>query len=546
MRRFNLVTLGLTLAVSGSAAAGTFDSTRLAPDYGVDALTRSVARQQVGRDVFANPYATVTLETMDVYNVFPYVESRSFQIVSDPRWNRLVFGELGRDLGAYSGAGQPLGALKAPRGMAVDERNRLYVADTGNDRIVVFAIHTEFDAMTLTPLFEIPGLSGPYDVAYSDGGTPNVADDDYLYVADTGRNRVVEYQLVGDGARQIAALGDLGSGASRFAGPMAIAVGRADGANTSDVYVADAHNRRIVHLKGGAGLAWLGDAADGASVVTSLDTDRWGNVYAAAPQQGVVRKFSAALTPVADLSGVSRPRSFEIPTMTVRDHRTGTVERNARASGLATDEWTDASGMTLWNLGVDVSGLKVVDAAGPTAQFTLTDRASVTLDVVDAASGRSLARQSAGALDAGAHDVTLSPDAIQAAGGADVVLRLSAASAYAGGPTAYAATSFRMQGGNPVAMPSRPLLLGNTPNPARSTTWISFLLPAGSEQGADLRLFDASGRLVRQFRPQFASGLNQVLWDGRDERGISVPAGVYFYRLRALNREFTNHLVMVR
>src|SRR5262249_36634028 len=152
----------------------------------------------------SDPYATVTLETMDVYSVFPYVESRSFQIVSDARWNRLVFGELGKSLGAYDGSGQPLGALKAPRGLAVDERNRLYVADAGNDRIVVFQVNTEFDQMTLSPLFEIRGLSGPYDVAYSDGGTPYVADDDYLYVADTGRNRIVEYELVGDGARPIA------------------------------------------------------------------------------------------------------------------------------------------------------------------------------------------------------------------------------------------------------------------------------------------------------------------------------------------------------
>src|SRR2546430_11004304 len=34
----------------------------------------------------------------------------------------------------------------------------------------------------------------------------------------------------------------------------------------------------------------------------SLDTDAWGNLYAAAPQRGVVRKLSADLAPLADLA----------------------------------------------------------------------------------------------------------------------------------------------------------------------------------------------------------------------------------------------------
>ena len=91
----------------------------------LDALTRGVARAQLGRDVFSDPWAAVTIGNVDLYSTFPYVESRTFEIVSDPRWNRLVYGEAGRSLRAYDGAGQPLGALKQPRGLAVDERNRL-------------------------------------------------------------------------------------------------------------------------------------------------------------------------------------------------------------------------------------------------------------------------------------------------------------------------------------------------------------------------------------------------------------------------------------
>src|SRR5262249_17381062 len=161
---------------------------------------------------------TVTIGSVDVYDVFPYLEARTFQIVSDPRWNRLIYGESGRTLRAYSGAGLSLGALSNPRGLSVDEQNRVFVADAGNNRVLVLQASTEFGEIQLPPLFEIRGLSGPYDVAYSDGGTPFVHGDDRLYVSDTGRNRVIAYSLGDAGAQQVAAIGDLGSGAGRFAG----------------------------------------------------------------------------------------------------------------------------------------------------------------------------------------------------------------------------------------------------------------------------------------------------------------------------------------
>jgi hypothetical protein len=58
---------------------------------------------------------------VDVYDAFPYVETRTYAIVSDPAWNRLVFGEAGKTLRAYDGAGTTLGKLSQPRGLAVDE-----------------------------------------------------------------------------------------------------------------------------------------------------------------------------------------------------------------------------------------------------------------------------------------------------------------------------------------------------------------------------------------------------------------------------------------
>src|SRR5437867_7247875 len=154
VRRSLPLTLGLMLVAATPLLAGTFDKSRIAPDLGLDALTRKVAREQVGRDLFSNPYSAVTLGTVDVYDVFPYVETRTFVVVSDPSWQRLVFGEPGKTLRAYDGAGTTFGPLKDPRGLAVDEAGHVFVADAGNDRVLVLAAHTELDQITLTPLYE--------------------------------------------------------------------------------------------------------------------------------------------------------------------------------------------------------------------------------------------------------------------------------------------------------------------------------------------------------------------------------------------------------
>jgi DNA-binding beta-propeller fold protein YncE len=544
MRRSILLMLSLSLVAIRPADAGTFNRTSIAPTFGLDALTRAVARERVGRELFAAPYATVTIETVDLYDVFPYVESRTFQVVSDPRWNRLVYGEPGRSLRAYDGAGQRFGPLVDPHGLAVDDGNRVYVADTGNDRILVLSARSEFDELTLTPLYEIRGLSRPYDVAVSDGGTPFANDDDRLYVADTGMNRVVSFTLGASAARPHSTLGSLGGGTGRFAGPMAIAVGRLEGANTRDVYVADAHTRRIVRLRDEpAGLQWAAAVPHDANVVTSLATDHWGNLYAAAPERGGVRKYGPDLTVVAELrETMDRPTGFHVPFVTVRDHRgAGSVARSGRPNALSIDRWGEATGMRLWDLGVEIQSLAVVVGDSPAARFTLTDRAALTLDVRDAATGQAVSHRSLGVLPAGGH--TLALRAEETRGFGELELRLAAVSSYTGGGTAAAQTRFAATGGPATTLPSRPILLGNSPNPVRVETRISFVLPSGD---ALLEVLDAAGRRVRLLGNAFSPGLNEVVWNGTNDHGSRVPAGVYFYRLRQDRLDFTRKLVVVR
>ncbi|RMG23121.1 MAG: T9SS C-terminal target domain-containing protein [Methanobacteriota archaeon] len=70
----------------------------------------------------------------------------------------------------------------------------------------------------------------------------------------------------------------------------------------------------------------------------------------------------------------------------------------------------------------------------------------------------------------------------------------------------------------------------NYPNPFNPTTTISFDLPHATR--ITLHVFDVNGRQVRTLAEgEFAAGSHQMVWDGRDDNGVPVASGVYFYRL---------------
>ncbi len=545
--RHMLIGIGLMTVLAIPATAGTFMPAPLLPEVGVDALTKGLARQQLGRTLLGDPWATVTLSHVDLYDRFPYAESRQFLIVSDPAWNRLVYGEAGHALKAFDGSGTPTGALASPRGLAVDDQDRVYVADAANNRVLVLQASTTFDALTLTPLYAIDGLSDPHGVAWSDAGTPLQPDDDLLFVTDTGRNRIAAFALSGASARALGTIGELGSGVGHFAGPIAITTGRDAGASTTDLYVADAHTRRLVRLGFSAGrFEWRGEAPAGADAVSSLATDEWGNVYAAAPHEGLIRKFNASLEAVAELrDGLTSPRALTIPFATVNDHRDGRIVRAGQASAVVLEPWGESTGLRRFDLGVSLEGLVVAGDRTPEASFTLTDRARVAYELRDAASGRTLARHDAGQWSAGHTTVALPAEAFAGLSGPTTLeLVMTATPGYAGGAVSTSRTTFQANGSG-IAPAASAALLPAWPNPARPASRLRFSLPADT-RGARLAVHDASGRRVRTFPGPYGAGVHEVAWDGLDDRGHSVRSGLYFIRLEGDDVKLSRRLVVVR
>jgi hypothetical protein len=89
------------------------------------------------------------------------------------------------------------------------------------------------------------------------------------------------------------------------------------------------------------------------------------------------------------------------------------------------------------------------------------------------------------------------------------------------------------------------LSLGVTPNPFNPQTTISFEMPTDSE--VTLSVFDARGRLIRHLLEGYlAQGPQEVSWDGRDEVGNTVAAGVYLVRAVTPRHRSTAKLALVR
>jgi len=88
-------------------------------------------------------------------------------------------------------------------------------------------------------------------------------------------------------------------------------------------------------------------------------------------------------------------------------------------------------------------------------------------------------------------------------------------------------------------------LYQNYPNPFQRNTVIKYALPEIS----DLRLvvYDIKGSLVRTlFSGKQKPGFHRVIWDGKDEKGRRVAAGIYFYQLEVKGKSLTRKLLKGR
>ncbi len=99
----------------------------------------------------------------------------------------------------------------------------------------------------------------------------------------------------------------------------------------------------------------------------------------------------------------------------------------------------------------------------------------------------------------------------------------------------------------PIAEGRKPII-HVAPNPFSAATTISLSGIAHGAEGRELKIFDVSGRLVKNFilYPSSFSLPAKLEWDGRDNNGKVLPSGVYYCRLMQGMSTQTRKILLVR
>ena len=296
-----------------------------------------------------------------------------------------------------------------------------FIADSRNNRVVVIAFGSS--CMCVRWLGTLDGsesgtpLREPYDVAWDPADTWTFGDD-RVFIADTYNDRVVVYKVALDlvawtmTKTYLNSFGTSGSGAAQFSHPKGITVRSRTGTSPfgppplwADVYISDTDNHRVsVWLYDASNSSTPGDASAAAqsapiagSEFVGITQDYYGDVIVADRARDVLVKFAkftgSPFTALKTYGGTASwsTGNFNHPTdAAVIPHYWQDAAGNLIQERLpfiqSVEQWTATTGGQLHHLGVDADGLAVV-AGQCDASFTflLTAYGDYNLKVKNAA-----------------------------------------------------------------------------------------------------------------------------------------------------------------
>jgi DNA-binding beta-propeller fold protein YncE len=192
------------------------------------------------------------------------------------QWGRLGIRKWDRE--KETKADRAEGRFNNPRGVAIDSDGYIYVADTGNNRIQKFDSGGTFIAQWGSPGIRESQFNQPSGIGVDLNGR--------IYVADTGNNRIQKFDSEG---KFVAQWGGMGAEEGKFNVPIAV---------TADlfrnIYVADLKNNRVqIFESDGTFITKLDGTGIGETsfspVGLAVDTD--GNIFIADSRSNKIQKY---------------------------------------------------------------------------------------------------------------------------------------------------------------------------------------------------------------------------------------------------------------
>jgi len=220
------------------------------------------------------------------------VSSSGYVYVADTGNNRIQQFDL---LGTYTGqigsstpnSGSGTGQFNQPYGVAVDTNGNIYVADTYNNRIQTFTSSGVYIMLWGSSSPNSGSGEGQFSQPYGVAVDANL----YVYVADTGNNRIQKFTSSGVYSTQWGFYAPSeGNGNGEFYNPEGVAVD-----NNGNIYVSDTYNSRIQKFtSAGAYLTQWGGLGNGNGqfdLPAGVTADNNGNVYVTDIYNNRIQKF---------------------------------------------------------------------------------------------------------------------------------------------------------------------------------------------------------------------------------------------------------------
>ena len=188
--------------------------------------------------------------------------------------------------------GQGAGEFRTPLGLAIDEADRIYIADAGNNRVQVIDDAGNFIIEFGSRGWQTGEFDHPTDIALSFQRSYR------LYVADTGNNRVQYCNFVDRIFYPLSESAD----DIPLDGPEGIGIGR-----NGEVYVVDTGNHRWIEFNvAGVPVVARGSFGSGSEQLwnpTDLSVDAHGNVYVVDTGNHLIKKYDFSGNPIDTWGG---------------------------------------------------------------------------------------------------------------------------------------------------------------------------------------------------------------------------------------------------
>ncbi|MCZ6775144.1 MAG: T9SS type A sorting domain-containing protein [Ignavibacteria bacterium] len=360
----------------GTSKGKTFVQTPMSREHGIGRLSRSVTRARIDRALFSTPEKTASYYYAHYMESAPYVSATYIQFVTDPDWNRIVYGNMNHWIKSYDN-------VLGPSAIVTDAEGRVFVGETGNKRVTVLRIVGDGSDAQLQPLYYIPNITNPSDIALNDNGTPLDVSDDLLYVADASQNKILKY-LLGPSAATLVKTFD------GFDTPTCVLVGKWNGASSGLLYVVDQVAKRIrLFNDTGSELSLIKEVrGDYSQYFKSIKADHFGNIYVVDNVNSQVFKFTAAFELLDSEGGddvFAALGNVDIPFGKIVIDGQGTYWAGFDQM-FAVERWAEASGAQRRTLGLSLKNIEFRsdrDVSTVDNQFILTDFGDVKVRVYD-------------------------------------------------------------------------------------------------------------------------------------------------------------------